>query len=260
MSALPWFPCFPKDFLDDRRTKRMDAEQVGVYWLLLMDEWSNGPLPDVDDELEAIGRASIASVRQVLERCFKKTHAGWENKKLEAIRAEQYAKHAKRVHAGKLGGLAKAKQRSSNATAMLQQCSTNQNQKKKKKKDTGDKSPERALNVENSGPMEWGDFAGWFRTVGHKLLWQGEEPPDWAHDDKPWTMERDLSALRQLEKRGEPLDALKAVIEATKDAICMRYYYQAGRWDRYYLAKEEVRKAEESGSNQVGAILRSMAG
>ena len=139
MSEFPWFPLYPDDFHSSRKTKTMDATQVGVYMLLLMDEWRNGPLPDDDIELALVGRETCGQVRDVLTKCFKKSRDGWINVKLEAVRTEQQEKRDKRVSAGQKGGYAKASkdeswQSSSNATAMPQQCPSIQKQKQIQKK------------------------------------------------------------------------------------------------------------------------------
>lgn len=114
----------------------------------------------------------------------------------------------------------------------------------------------------DSGPTEdpWGDFAGWYRTTGHKLLWQGSAPPEWANKEgEPWTIQRDLSILRALVKKGESLSTIRAVIERNREPNCMLRFNQAGNWQHWYMAKEELRKAEEMKGNQVGAILREMS-
>lgn len=106
----------------------------------------------------------------------------------------------------------------------------------------------------------WGDFAGWFRTTGHKLLWQGDEPPEWAaKDGRPWSVKRDLSILSQLRKKGEPLEALKGVIEINTEATCMLHYNQAGRWDYYYREKAEWQKRERTKENHIGAIFQKIS-
>jgi len=283
VTELPWFPCFPKDFHSSRKTKGMDAEQVGIYWLLLMDEWENGPLPDDDVELATIARSEPATIRDVLGMCFSLTRDGWKNTKLEKIRCEQHEKHAKRVRAGRLGGQAKAKQSSSNATAMPYHTEP-EPEVEEEVKDTPTVSAD-ALDVENSkggeanggrtrnvsadanepsgdvsagGPKDWNTFAAWMRTEGCALLWKGPDPPDWAHDNKPWTLGRELTVWKQLHKKGEPIEAMVGVIRRTTEPTCGRHFNQAGRFDVYYRAKAEWQRSEEAKSNQVGAILKAM--
>jgi hypothetical protein len=117
------------------------------------------------------------------------------------------------------------------------------------------KATELSLDVEN---WNWGDFAGWMRTEGCRLLWMDDKPPAWANERKPWTLERELSVWSALAKKGEPLAALRGVIERTREPTCGLHFYEAGRWDRYYLAKEEWRKAESQKQNKVGQILASI--
>lgn len=89
---LPWFPFYVERFLGSRRVRRMSAEQVGIYVLLLTEEWDKGPLPDDDDDLAFIGRSGVENVRRILGWCFQKTDAGWVNDVLEDIRSKQAAK------------------------------------------------------------------------------------------------------------------------------------------------------------------------
>lgn len=71
----PAFPVYPKDFLGDRNTITMTAEEVGVYWLLLLHSWEEGArLPNDHDELAALGRVDRATFdtlwKRRLSRCF----------------------------------------------------------------------------------------------------------------------------------------------------------------------------------------------
>jgi hypothetical protein len=66
----------------------------------------------------------IEALRYVLENYWVREDRGWINARLERERAILLEKYERRAAAGRLGGRAK----SSNARAMLQQCSSNQNQ------------------------------------------------------------------------------------------------------------------------------------
>lgn len=118
---LDWFPFYADRFLGSRKVRRMTAKQVGIYTLLLVEQWAGGPLPDEDEELRLMGKAPAREVRCVLDLCFEQDDEGrWTNAVLEDIRAESIARHQRRVAAGRKGGKAKAaagQQLSSNATA-----------------------------------------------------------------------------------------------------------------------------------------------
>ena len=104
----------------------MSSEQVGIYLLLLCEEWARGPLSDED--LGLITPSEIPEVREVLKKCFRETPEGWINDTLEEVRAEQQEKAAKRSRAGKAGAKArwnKGRSGKRNATAEPSQSDTN---------------------------------------------------------------------------------------------------------------------------------------
>jgi uncharacterized protein YdaU (DUF1376 family) len=122
-STLSWFPMYHGDYLRD--TGDLSPAEHGVYLLLLMAFVSRGPLPDDLNRLcRTAAGAEPEDVRQILERYWERTDKGWINGKMARVIEIQHEKHQKRVEAGRKGGQIK----SSNAKAMLQQCSTNQNQ------------------------------------------------------------------------------------------------------------------------------------
>jgi hypothetical protein len=125
--------------------------------------------------------------------------------------------------------------------------------------ETGPEPPPESPPADPPKSDPWGDFAGWYRTTGHRLLWQDDHPPPWAtKDGRPWTLARDLDVIRALMRKGESLDTIRGVIERNREPSCMLHFNQAGRWDYWYRAKEELRKAEEGNGKRVSAILRGI--
>jgi uncharacterized protein YdaU (DUF1376 family) len=123
MSARPYFQFYPGDYLAD--TMGLSCCEHGVYLLLLAASWQRGPLPDNMDHLARLAaNPPIEALRYILENYWTREERGWINARLERERALLLEKYERRAAAGKLGGLMK----SSNAKAMLQQCSSNQNQ------------------------------------------------------------------------------------------------------------------------------------
>lgn len=126
---MPWFPFWVDDFLTSRTVAFLNMEEVGVYLLLLCNEWKDGPLPDDPGFLGRLIRADPNTVRTVLEQCFNNVPEGWVSERLELERDEQQKKHAKRVSAGKASGRARRKpkrrkeneHRSNNARTILEQ-------------------------------------------------------------------------------------------------------------------------------------------
>lgn len=85
----------------------MTAEQVGIYFLLLCEQWDGGPIPDDGDEFARMAKAGKLEVRTVLTRCFTLTDAGWVNERLEEIHKEQQTKARTRKRAGRAGAKAR---------------------------------------------------------------------------------------------------------------------------------------------------------
>jgi uncharacterized protein YdaU (DUF1376 family) len=117
-------PFWASDFISSRSVQMMNTEQVGIYTLWLLNEWTDGPLPLNEDELAGLAKLKqySSNAKAVLDKCFVKRGGGFINEKLEAIRDEQLTAHNKRVAAGKRG--AKLKQSYSNAKAKLKQPDT----------------------------------------------------------------------------------------------------------------------------------------
>ena len=82
----------------------MTAEQVGIYILLLAEQWDAGAVADDDNELSYICRSPIDEVRTVLGWCFDLDEDGmWINSALEEIRCTQENKANIRSRAGRKG-------------------------------------------------------------------------------------------------------------------------------------------------------------
>lgn len=92
MSAAPWMPFYPADYLAD--TRRLTTEQHGAYLLLLMDSWSSGALPDDDDVLARVAGLDAerwAQVRPVIARYFQIADGQWVHARIEREREREHA-------------------------------------------------------------------------------------------------------------------------------------------------------------------------
>lgn len=102
---FPWFPFMAQDFLTSRKVRAMTPEAVGVYVLLLCNQWEGGALPHDESELSRMANGAPPNVvRTVLERCFNDVGTGFENARLENIRNEQIERRNKHVLAGRASG------------------------------------------------------------------------------------------------------------------------------------------------------------
>ena len=91
---MPYMPLWVSDFVGDASVAAMDAAEVGAYVLLLMYQWSDGPLPTKSARLMRMARLSSRQkdkLATVLEN-FHMTPEGLVNKRLESIRQDQVAK------------------------------------------------------------------------------------------------------------------------------------------------------------------------
>jgi uncharacterized protein YdaU (DUF1376 family) len=113
--SMSWFPLYHGDYLRD--TMSLNAEEHGVYLLLLMAFFAGGPLRDDIDELALIARTTkIEVLRKILTRYWELTGDGWVNGRMAEIKAKQEEKTLARQGAGRKGGLARA----SNARNLLE--------------------------------------------------------------------------------------------------------------------------------------------
>ncbi len=89
--SLNWFPFYHGDYLRD--TSRLSPSQHGVYLLLLVSFFNDGPLPNDPDTLCRIAAgASPTDVHEILKRYWVLTDGGWVNLKMDGVRQECMAR------------------------------------------------------------------------------------------------------------------------------------------------------------------------
>jgi uncharacterized protein YdaU (DUF1376 family) len=85
--SMSWFPFYHADYLAD--TSRLSPSQHGVYLLLLLSFFKDGPLPNDPDTLCRIAAGATPSdVHAILERYWVLTDAGWVNPKMDEVRSK----------------------------------------------------------------------------------------------------------------------------------------------------------------------------
>jgi uncharacterized protein YdaU (DUF1376 family) len=107
MADLQWFPLYPADFLTSRKVRKMSAEQVGIFFLLLMEQFLGGPLPDDEAELCEMARAPWSRTHVILQDHFVLTDEGWINTRLWEEQSRAQSKVESRSRAGKAGAAAR---------------------------------------------------------------------------------------------------------------------------------------------------------
>lgn len=105
----PWFPLYSADF--DTDTGAWSIAQIGLYMRLLNYQWINGGLPNSQDKLRRIGRATPREWDDAwpqVEKKFKLNGDGLlYNQRLESERKGVERRYKQAVKAGKASGLAR---------------------------------------------------------------------------------------------------------------------------------------------------------
>jgi uncharacterized protein YdaU (DUF1376 family) len=105
-------PLYIADYLAD--TAHLTATESGAYLHLIMHYWQHGSLPEDDDRLARIAAGMAVEqwrlIRPTIQAFFQD---GWRHKRIDA----EFEKSHERSMAGRLGGLAKAKQNDSKSVA-----------------------------------------------------------------------------------------------------------------------------------------------
>jgi uncharacterized protein YdaU (DUF1376 family) len=149
-----WMPLFIGDYLRD--TSRLTRDQHGGYLLLIMDYWVNGPLPDDDEQLAAIAKASSAEwtrLRPRLEPFFRVETGVWRHKRIDEERGKATAQIERHERLARSGRDAQARRKRAGNTAPSVSSNTKPNANRNTEPNTGP-------NAEPSGEGEGeGDFS-----------------------------------------------------------------------------------------------------
>lgn len=97
-----WMPLYIGDYLAD--TQRLSTIQHGAYFLLMLDYWKNGPLPDDDSILASITKLAPDAWsihRALLERFFRISDGHWHHKRIDAEREKAVANQIRRTERAK---------------------------------------------------------------------------------------------------------------------------------------------------------------
>jgi uncharacterized protein YdaU (DUF1376 family) len=112
-SAAAWMPFYIGDYLRD--TGRLSTEEHGAYLLLLLEYWTQGPLPDDDTRLARVARATSKewrqSLRPVLQPFFRIENGTWRHKRADAEREKAMELIRHRTAAGRRGAQARWQKR-----------------------------------------------------------------------------------------------------------------------------------------------------
>lgn len=120
-----WMPIYIGDYLAD--TTRLNTEQHGAYFLLIMDYWRNGPPPDDAQVLAQITRLSPdawSNAQAQIKQFFSIEDGCWKHKRIDAEMAEAIANRGKKQAKAKAAANARwgkdDKNASSNAPSIAQ--------------------------------------------------------------------------------------------------------------------------------------------
>lgn len=87
-----WMPVYLGDYLAE--TQRLSTEQHGAYFLMLIDYWRNGPLPDKDSVLQTVTRLERKSWnehKEVLRGLFESRDGHLCSERMDQIKAKAVA-------------------------------------------------------------------------------------------------------------------------------------------------------------------------
>lgn len=101
MSEMPWFPFYVDDFLGSQKVQRMTMEEIGVYLMLLCQQYQEGAIEWPCERIANALRGHERSIEYVLAECFEQTSEGWKNARLSRIQADQQEKSDKARMAAK---------------------------------------------------------------------------------------------------------------------------------------------------------------
>jgi uncharacterized protein YdaU (DUF1376 family) len=169
MSAPPYMPLYWSDYQGG--TTALDCEQHGAYLLLLGKMWqAGGSLPNepvILARLVGLTKARWVKISPPIMALFTVVGDRVTQKRLAAELKIIEEKYERRAQAGSLGGRAKSlkdnKATVSNATDLLEQCSSNQNQNQNHKEE----SPLAPKGEQTKGLFER-DFDDFWRAYPNK--------------------------------------------------------------------------------------------
>jgi len=118
----PWMAFYPSDYLGD--TAHLNTTEHGAYCLLIFAYWSRGFLPKSDAELALIARLSSREWRKIRDKIAAFFDADWTHHRIERELGIAEHKYQLRAAAGLKGGQSPRRKPGSNASPMLQHCSS----------------------------------------------------------------------------------------------------------------------------------------
>ena len=109
-----WFPFYIGDYLKD--TTKLTPERHGIYLLLILTYWQEGPLSDDMDELSMITKtnADSKSLAYVLDNFFEHKNDKYIQKRIDKERKEAKANKKKRAERAKKAAEARWNSNNSN--------------------------------------------------------------------------------------------------------------------------------------------------
>lgn len=265
--TLAYFPMFPTDF--DADTGHLSFAEDGAYNRLLRLSWRcpDAKMPDDLDwicrKARAVSAEDRALIEAVLSEFFTREKGKVFQRRLVAEWVKANEAHSRRVSAGKEGGVTKARKTkettSSNATAMPEQCSSNQNQNQNHKeqqpregKNQALTEREKLLSAMGADPIsgligpngrrlgtvadttEAGKWSAMGLTLDQQCAVIAERCAAMRRKDQNWTPGRfayftgamaDLAAAK-----AAPVPTGTAKPQSDRDAKLARYAKIAGQW------------------------------
>lgn len=236
--SLAYFPMYPSDF--DADTGHLSMAEDGAYNRLLRLSW-RCPDAKMPDDLEWIFRKSRAVteddkalIAAIIAEFFIRKSGKIFSARLHKEWVQANKAHEKRVSAGKNGGRAKAmkikENAASNATAMPEQCSSNQNQNQNHissvSNDTAAAAPIDPAKVAFDAGVKVLTQAGKSASSARAIVgkWRGK------HGD-----EAVIAALGRAQREGavDPVAFCEGVFRQSGKSAVQRRQLPDGRWQSF---------------------------
>lgn len=181
MTDLPWFPFYVDDFLGSPKVRIMTDAEIGVYLLLLIEQFQAGHVRWPCERKANALRTQCERIEYVLAQCFEEEGGVWYNRKLQSIMREQLSKSEKARASARARWSRKQAGPDANALRTQSERNANQNQKPEAEPDTESETERDEVDADVFGSLSEYNISaikglyGWADREGtDERVWNGQ--------------------------------------------------------------------------------------